>query len=230
MHLIGRHFLDERKQRGPVPRGIRVSIPTGDNCPTGRLSRTPPASASSLPGTQSPAATDCNSARGTWSIHRPLRCSITCRTCYCRASATWATSPACWRSTSGPATLTRARRCSGESRANAGTRPPSLTKEIALTQESGSFPDSPLRGAYPRSIVYAGVTGWESFEPWLSRIQGLDERALWVCAEALPPEWYCGDREALERLLETLMKRRTKVRDLIAQFRRSSPESFPEWR
>ncbi len=33
-----------------------------------------------------------------------------------------------------------------------------------------SFPDAPLRGVFPRNDVYAAVTGWDSFEPWLSRI------------------------------------------------------------
>jgi hypothetical protein len=93
-----------------------------------------------------------------------------------------------------------------------------------------SFPDSPLRGIYARNEVYAGVTGWESFEPWLSRIEGLDERAVWTCAEVLPPEWYAGEWDALEKLLATLLKRRTKVRELIADFRKSSRQPFPNWK
>ena len=31
------------------------------------------------------------------------------------------------------------------------------------------FLDAPLRGVYARNGVYRDVTGWESFEPWLSR-------------------------------------------------------------
>ena len=34
-----------------------------------------------------------------------------------------------------------------------------------------SFPDAPLRGVFGRNDVYAGITGWDSFEPWLSRIE-----------------------------------------------------------
>jgi len=30
-----------------------------------------------------------------------------------------------------------------------------------------SFPDAPLGGLFCRNDVYAGITGWESFEPWL---------------------------------------------------------------
>ena len=93
-----------------------------------------------------------------------------------------------------------------------------------------TFPDFPLRGVYPRNEVYARVSGWESFEPWLSRIEGLDERAVWTCGEGVPPEWYSGEWEALERLLETLLKRRARVRELIADFRRSSRQPFPNWK
>ena len=39
-----------------------------------------------------------------------------------------------------------------------------------------SFPDSPLRGVYARNDVYRGVTGWESFQPWLGNIES-DGRA-----------------------------------------------------
>jgi len=30
-----------------------------------------------------------------------------------------------------------------------------------------TFPDAPLRGLYARNRVYLGVTGRESFEPWI---------------------------------------------------------------
>ena len=92
-----------------------------------------------------------------------------------------------------------------------------------------NFPDSPLWGMYARNEVYAGVTGWASFEPWLSRIEGLDEGAVWACADAVPPEWYGGQRAAVERLLESLLKRRTEVRALITELRHSSRNPFPRW-
>ena len=38
------------------------------------------------------------------------------------------------------------------------------------------FEDAPLRGVYARNAVYREVTGWESFEPWLSR-HGADRGA-----------------------------------------------------
>ena len=92
-----------------------------------------------------------------------------------------------------------------------------------------TFPDTPLRGAYARNSVYATVTGWSSFEPWLTRIEELPPDTLWAVAEAVPPEWYGGDLAEMERLMESLLKRRTQVRELIGAFRDSSREPFPFW-
>jgi len=92
-----------------------------------------------------------------------------------------------------------------------------------------TFPDSPLRGVYQRNSVYARVTGWESFEPWLSRIEAMEADALWAIAEAVPPEWYGGDTAAIERLMEQMLRRRPRVRELIGAFRDSNREPFPMW-
>ena len=64
-----------------------------------------------------------------------------------------------------------------------------------------TFPDSPMRGVYARNEVYAGVRGWESFEPWLSRIEKMDEDVIWAAAGEVPPEWYGSDWGALEGLV-----------------------------
>ena len=93
-----------------------------------------------------------------------------------------------------------------------------------------SFPDSPLRGVYPRNLVYEGVTGWESFEPWLSRAESMDQHVLWSVAEAVPPEWYGeGGMTLLEQLIETMLTRRGRLRELIAAFRDSDRRPFPKW-
>lgn len=91
------------------------------------------------------------------------------------------------------------------------------------------FVDAPLRGVYARNLVYRGVCGWDSFEPWLSRIESMDVQRVWKIAETIPPEWYEGEMADLERLVEQLMQRRSKVRDLIAAFRNSSRHPFPNW-
>jgi hypothetical protein len=91
------------------------------------------------------------------------------------------------------------------------------------------FPDSPLRGLYARTSVYAGITGWPSFEPWLSRIESLSPDTLWAVAEAVPPEWYGGNLATIERLMETLAVRRSRVRELITAARHTHREPFPNW-
>ena len=71
--------------------------------------------------------------------------------------------------------------------------------------------------------------GWRSFEPWLSRIEALDQSKLWAVAEAVPPEWYGGDPAVLEQLMETLYARRGRVRELLAGCRDSNRAPFPIW-
>src|ERR1043166_9281243 len=37
-----------------------------------------------------------------------------------------------------------------------------------------SFPDAPLRGVFARNCVYQDVTGWDAFEPALSKAEEAD--------------------------------------------------------
>lgn len=92
-----------------------------------------------------------------------------------------------------------------------------------------TFPDLPLRGVYARNRVYAKVTGWKSFEPWLSRIETMDADKLWNIAEIVPPEWYGGDTSVIEQLMEKMLVRRKQLRELIGLFRDSNREPFPMW-
>jgi hypothetical protein len=92
-----------------------------------------------------------------------------------------------------------------------------------------TFPDSPLRGVFPRNQVYSRVRGWSSFEPWLSRIEAFEADKLWAIAEQVPPEWYGGDLSTIERLMEHLLARRGRVRELIESFRDSDRSPFPNW-
>jgi hypothetical protein len=93
-----------------------------------------------------------------------------------------------------------------------------------------TFPDHPLRGVYARNEVYVGVRGWESFEPWLSRIENMEEQIVWEMAKEIPPEWYDGEWNSLENLVRHLISRRRVVRSLIGAFRDSVRNPFPEWR
>src|SRR5271156_6077005 len=93
-----------------------------------------------------------------------------------------------------------------------------------------TFPDAPLRGLYTRNRVYQGVTGMESFAPWLARLEkGLGERVLDELGKEIPPQWYADDYDALMRLLEQLHQRRSRVPELIVAAKRSDRRPFPNW-
>ncbi len=93
-----------------------------------------------------------------------------------------------------------------------------------------SFPDCPLRGVYANNCVYESVTGWEVFEPALTRAEEMDADTIWRCAAEIPEEWYDGDRDGLNRLVDALHHRRGAIRKLIGEFQRSSRNPFPNWR
>jgi hypothetical protein len=93
-----------------------------------------------------------------------------------------------------------------------------------------TFPDMALRGVFFRNCVYEQVTGWDSFEPVLSRAEHMKIDELRHLAEWMPQEWwYQHDSGDLPRLIKTLHQRRSKIRDLITDFRNSNRNPFPNW-
>ena len=90
------------------------------------------------------------------------------------------------------------------------------------------FEDAPLRGVYYRNDVYRDVTGWDSFEPWLSRLETMPAETVWGAASEVPPEWYGGDLWEMEALVEKLLARRSRIRELIETFGNSDRKPFPK--
>ena len=86
-----------------------------------------------------------------------------------------------------------------------------------------------MRGVYANNCVYETVTGWGAFEPVLSRAEEMDVSEIWRMAADIPEEWYEFDSDGLDRLVERLYKRRAIIRDLIAAFRTSCRNPFPNW-
>jgi hypothetical protein len=91
------------------------------------------------------------------------------------------------------------------------------------------FDDAPLRGVYPRNDVYRAIAGWDSFEPWLTRLETLPADTVWAAAGDVPPEWYGGDPADMEALVEKLLARRSRIRELIQAFASSDRRPFPNW-
>jgi hypothetical protein len=92
-----------------------------------------------------------------------------------------------------------------------------------------TFPDSPIRGIYPRRLVYEKVRGLESFEPLLSRIEDLTPGELEACTRGIPAEWCEPDPAQLTRLVETLYDRRRNLRQAIIDTKNCSLSPFPNW-
>ena len=91
------------------------------------------------------------------------------------------------------------------------------------------FEDSPLRGVYYRNDVYREIRGWESFEPWLTRMETMSEETVWAAASEVPPDWYGGDLGEMEALVEKLLARRSRIRELMESFGNSDRRPFPKW-
>jgi len=93
-----------------------------------------------------------------------------------------------------------------------------------------NFPDAPLRGLYARNRVYEGVTSMESFTPWLERLEKqMTERALDDITRQIPPAWYEDSLDSVLRLSEQLLRRRSRVPDLILDAKKSTRQPFPNW-
>jgi hypothetical protein len=94
-----------------------------------------------------------------------------------------------------------------------------------------NFPDAPLRGLYARHRVYESARGLQAFEPWLARIEGkMTEAVFDEVYKEIPGEWYGFETEALERMLEQLLRRRKLVRELIVSAWKSSAQPFFNWK
>jgi hypothetical protein len=75
------------------------------------------------------------------------------------------------------------------------------------------------------------VRGLESFEPWLGRVElKITEAVLDEIQKEIPGEWYGFDFEALEKMLEHLLRRRKLVRELLIAAWKSSMQPFPNWK
>jgi hypothetical protein len=93
-----------------------------------------------------------------------------------------------------------------------------------------NFPDAPLRGLYARNGVYEGVTGMNSFAPWLERLEKqMTERALDEITKQIPPAWYEDDFDAVLRISEQLLGRRSQVPELLLAAKQSDRQPFPNW-
>lgn len=92
------------------------------------------------------------------------------------------------------------------------------------------FPESAIQGLYFRPMIYEAVRGLDAFEPWLDRIRHFPEEVVDRAVNSMPRAWIEGEEDAFERLLDQLMRRRSRVADLIADCRNARSDPFPAWK
>jgi len=89
-----------------------------------------------------------------------------------------------------------------------------------------NFTESALQGLYSRRIVYDQVTSLADFQPCLDRIQRFPDEVLDRALRRIPPDWIENEEDELERLLESLLRRRTRIVELLEQSR----TAFANWK
>jgi hypothetical protein len=91
------------------------------------------------------------------------------------------------------------------------------------------FPESALTGLYPRRMVYDGVSGLQSFEPWIERILNFPAEIFDKILRQIPPPWLQDDATQLENLFDSLLRRRKRIPELLQECRKAPGNPFPRW-
>ena len=92
------------------------------------------------------------------------------------------------------------------------------------------LPESAITGLYPRRMVYETVKSLNDFDPWLSRVRNFPDEVIDSAIRRLPPEWIEDDFEALEKLMESLIRRKKRIPELIEECRKAQGNPFPRWK
>jgi len=105
-----------------------------------------------------------------------------------------------------------------------------IDQGFCFNAQNWDFPDAPLRGLYARARVYDAVRGMDAFEPWTARMKRIaHDDTLDEMASRVPAEWYDGDVDALDALLDRLVRRVSRLPDLIQEARHSYRRPFRNW-
>lgn len=118
----------------------------------------------------------------------------------------------------------------GESPSRVGFFAQMIDHGFAFNGPHWKFDDSPLQGLYFRTTVYDEVTSLDSFQPWLAMVESFPLEVIDSAWKGIPRQWLIDDDEALERMLEALVKRGRRIPDLIQEVKRARPAAFTNWR
>ena len=92
-----------------------------------------------------------------------------------------------------------------------------------------TFVDLPSRGIYPRLAVYRSVRSLDDFQPWLGRLCEISKDVLEYAVNLVPPDWIVDEKPQLKRLIDELLRRTTRVPDLVQDAHRCYLSPFPNW-
>lgn len=81
--------------------------------------------------------------------------------------------------------------------------------------------DMSIPRIYPRRAVYQAVSGPDSFEPYLSRIESLKAYQIEECAQNVPAAWCGHDPGKISVLAQALLERRNEIRRIVANIMKS---------
>jgi hypothetical protein len=118
----------------------------------------------------------------------------------------------------------------GETPARVGFFAQMIDHGFAFNGPHWEFQDSHLQGLYFRTTVYDEVRSLDSFQPWLSMVENFPLEAIDSAWKEIPRDWLAEDEGALEVLLETLVKRRSRVATLLEELHRKRANAFANWR
>jgi hypothetical protein len=89
--------------------------------------------------------------------------------------------------------------------------------------------DSLLSGMNARRALYDGLRGISDCEPWLSRIEAIQDSVLWDIFETIPDSWRHGDDKGFERIVRELLRARCQVADSIVRSANNNDKPFRNW-
>ena len=118
----------------------------------------------------------------------------------------------------------------GEAPARIGFFAQMIDHGFAFNGPHWEFADAPQHGLYFRTSVYDEVRSLDSFQPWLQMIETFPPEVIDAAWKSIPRAWLGEDEAALEQLLESLLKRRSRVASLLAEARSKRISTFINWR
>jgi hypothetical protein len=92
------------------------------------------------------------------------------------------------------------------------------------------FHDSPMQGLYFRTSIYDEVRSLDTFQPWLDMVQNFPDSVIDSAWKEIPRTWLDdNDAAELEVMLETLLRRRSRVPELLWEMQRKHTKAFANW-